>query len=70
MENAIRFFETRKWKAAYVDEEVLDGAHWELAVETASIRIASTGSNAYPPGFQKLMRLPNKITIETGIQMY
>jgi hypothetical protein len=63
----ITFLAAQKWEAQYVDEGIVDGTGWSLEVNSATINIQSSGSNAYPPGFKEFLRLLNGVTAEKGI---
>jgi hypothetical protein len=66
----ITYLETRKWKGDYKDPGVLDGTQWELLVNLPSTKLEAMGSNKYPPGYFKLMKLMNKIFEEVGVVVY
>jgi hypothetical protein len=58
--------ETLKWKAT-CDAGICNGTQWTLEVKNIDTNIKSYGSNLYPPGFKKLLRLLNNITIKHGV---
>lgn len=64
------FLQTRKWQGNYMNEDILDGTHWQLELHTATIHMSATGSNAEPPGFRKFLRLLNEVLMETDITVY
>lgn len=41
------------WRAEYENPNVLDGTSWELVMVDGSRRIRSSGSNAFPGGFDE-----------------
>lgn len=61
---------TRKWKASYDQEEVLDGTHWQLEFRRGAVHLRSQGSNSYPPGYRKILALVNKLLEAEGIFVY
>ena len=62
------FLSTRKWKKEYLND-CLDGTQWELCLQGNSISINSHGSNVYPPGFRKFLRLLNIVVFEVGMDV-
>ena len=56
----ISFLNTRNWKPEY-HKPMMDGTHWELEFESETKTIKSSGSNAYPLGFQKFLKLLNEV---------
>lgn len=66
----IAYLHTRRWKSEYINAAVIDGTHWELAFVANNTRLSSSGSNQYPPGFFKVLRLLNKVMHSTGIAIY
>jgi hypothetical protein len=63
----IAYLETRKWKGDYKDSSVLDGTQWGLEIDLPNIKLKAMGSNKYPPGYFKFMKLMNKIFEEVGV---
>ena len=63
------FLSTRRWKKKYWNA-TLDGTQWELRVSGDNIKIDSYGSNVYPPGFKKFLRLLNDVVSEVGVVVY
>lgn len=61
----IQYLHTRKWKERY-DLEACDGTHWHLLFRDGKKRIRSYGSNAYPPGFKKIVGLLNNVFDAAG----
>lgn len=61
------FLATRNWKGTYGDPMSLDGTSWELTVRWEKRKLAADGSNGYPAGFQKFLRLLNRVTAEKGL---
>ncbi len=35
---------------------IMDGTHWSIELEVGERRVVSSGSNAYPPGFEQVTR--------------
>lgn len=68
--DVIAFLSSRKWKEQYIEADIVDGTNWELHVKSATVDIRSSGSNAYPPGFRKFLRLLNEITAEKEVTIY
>ena len=66
----LAFLATRKWKARYVHPTVVDGTGWDLSAKTEDFNIESSGSNVFPPGFAKFLRLLNKVTQEIGLEVH
>lgn len=66
----LQFLSTRNWKGEYINHDILDGTSWELMVETNAFDIDCCGSNAYPKGFKKFLKLLNNITSEAGMEVY
>jgi hypothetical protein len=66
----LHYLSTKKWKGEYQREDIVDGTRWELRVETENFRLACSGSNAYPAGFKKFLRLLNTLTAKEGIAVY
>jgi hypothetical protein len=66
----LQFLSTRNWKGEYINHDILDGTSWELMVETNAFNIDCCGSNAYPKGFKKFLKLLNNITSEAGMEVY
>ena len=62
------YLRTRKWKGTY-DSPAMDGTNWNLIVEADSISINTGGSNLYPSGFHKFLKLLNAITLPAGIRV-
>jgi hypothetical protein len=60
----LQYLTTQKWKGEYINEDVLDGTHWTLKVVNDPTNIDANGSNAYPRGFKKFLRMLNDITEE------
>lgn len=44
-----------EWQGDYHDRGILDGAQWEFEVKYPDRSIRCYGSNAYPPGFKRLL---------------
>ena len=65
----LNFLSTRKWKKEYMDDS-LDGTQWQLQISGDKMNIDSHGSNAYPPGFRKFLRLLNKVVSEANMSVY
>ncbi|MEJ7627924.1 MAG: hypothetical protein WKF35_13745 [Ferruginibacter sp.] len=57
----VQYLRTLQWKSFY-EAGMYDGTQWTLEFKTEEINIKSYGSNAYPKGFKKLLRLLNNIT--------
>lgn len=68
--DVMQYLSTRKWKEEYVNVNVLDGTSWNLLANAPGISIQSHGSNMYPPGFTKFLRLLNIVTAKEGIKVY
>ncbi len=43
-----------EWEARYVDPDVLDGTSWSLRLEHEGRAVESSGSNAWPSGWEQL----------------
>ncbi len=69
-EDLLAFLATRKWKARYADKMVVDGTGWELRMKTENFELKSSGSNAFPPQFDRFLKLLNKVTHELGVEVY
>ena len=65
-ETLLQFLKTLKWKPTY-DVGICDGTQWTLEVKYEDINIKSYGSNVYPRGFYKFLRLLNNVTKKHGI---
>ena len=65
-ETLLHFLKTLKWKPTY-DVGICDGTQWTLEVKYEDINIKSYGSNVYPRGFYKFLRLLNNVTKKHGI---
>ena len=65
----LEWLSTRKWEGKYFNE-ALDGTQWELKVSGANIHIDAHGSNEFPPGFWKFLRLLNKVLSEVGMVVH
>jgi hypothetical protein len=63
----ITFLSKQKWKENYLDQGIVDGTGWSLEVKSVAVHIKSGGSNAYPPGFKKFLKLLNDVTIGQGL---
>lgn len=57
----VAYLATRKWKGDYSDHDTVDGTSWSLVFRSESITIEAGGSNGYPKGFFKFLRLLNKV---------
>lgn len=44
-----------EWKKSYATAQVKDGTHWSVTMAFRGRKIESTGSNAYPPDFDKYL---------------
>jgi len=64
------FLLTRKWEGQYRNDGILDGTGWDLEVKSEGLHIQTGGSNAYPPGFRKFLKLLNEVTLEEGLVVY
>lgn len=62
----LQFLQNLKWKEIY-DNGSCDGTQWTLKYRHKEIKLKSYGSNVYPKGFKKLLRLLNNITRKHGI---
>ena len=62
----VQYLKTLQWKS-YYNAGIFDGKQWELEFKTEEIKVITSGSNAYPRGFKKLLRLLNNITAKHGI---
>jgi hypothetical protein len=65
----IEFLSTRKWKGDYQNPGTLDGTSWSLKVKTDTFQIDCKGTNKFPVGFKKFLRLLNQV-IEDGPPIY
>jgi hypothetical protein len=63
----IAYLETRKWKGDYNLIGSVDGTQWELHINLSNINLKASGSNKFPPGYFKFMKLLNKIFEEVGV---
>jgi hypothetical protein len=63
-----QFLTTSQWKRNY-HSLTLDGTEWELEAQVSGKKIRSYGNNVFPPNFEKLIRLLNKITIPAGLKI-
>lgn len=44
------------WERTYADPDVADGTQWSVVIVAGGRRASSSGSNAYPPGFDAFKR--------------
>jgi hypothetical protein len=56
----VAYLRSRNWKGHYANEGILDGTDWEVSFRQGRQVIKASGSNAYPPGFRKCLRLLNE----------
>jgi hypothetical protein len=66
----IDYLQTRKWKGDYKLIGSVDGTQWDLEINMSKIKIKASGSNKFPPGYFKFMKLLNKIFEEVGVVVY
>ncbi len=66
----LAYLSLKKWKADYGDPMIIDGTHWSLEVEFENRTLCSNGQNGYPPGFNKFLRLLNRVTMEKNVKVY
>ena len=50
-----------KWKRRYTEPHVLDGTSWSVSIEYKRKRFKSSGSNAYPEGFDEFTKSVRKL---------
>ena len=55
----VKFIETLNWKRTYSNDDILDGTQWALVFESEEKKLNCSGSNDYPPEFDKLTRRVN-----------
>ena len=63
---ALAYLDSRKWKR-YYDDMSDDGTQWEVKYLNKNVVLTAAGSNKYPPGFFKLLKLLNVVTRKVGI---
>jgi hypothetical protein len=49
------------WKKRYVNPQILDGTSWTISIDCAGKRFESSGSNAYPKGFDEFTKSVRKL---------
>lgn len=63
--NELTSLEIANWKDKYYDNDICDGTQWELVIRFPNRnKISKSGSNKYPPYWNKFMRILNKYTNE------
>ena len=65
----VEFLSTKKWKGNYTYPDTLDGTQWSLQIVTDEFQINCEGSNKFPLGFKKFLRLLNDV-IDDGPTIY
>jgi hypothetical protein len=50
-----------KWKKLYTNPDILDGTSWSVSIKYNGERFKSTGSNAYPEGFDEFTKNVRKL---------
>lgn len=63
------YLSTRKWKGVYDYHDTMDGTTWNLIVKTDNFSFNIGGTNLYPRGFFKFLKLLNVITLAVGIRV-
>lgn len=63
LHQALQDAEAWRWPRRSVDLDVMDGTEWELAFRWGSRRWKGRGSNAYPPGFDHISGLLERMAV-------
>ena len=67
-DNVVNYLASVKWKKEYDDPGIMDGTQWELEFTHNETSLTCVGSNEFPRGFTRFLKLINTILSKNGIR--